>query len=160
MVRPMLSGHLWMPAMHAELPIILDVVFNHAHEKNPLCALYWNEQAFRPAADNIWLNEEPTHDFNVFFDFNHESEYTRDYVKKTIRHWLRDYNVDGFRFDLSKGFTQNVNGPFHAGNYDASRIAIIKEYADAMWDESPGSYTIFGAFCRQQRGKENYQIMA
>lgn len=128
------------------IAVILDVVFNHAHERNPLAMLYWNQSAFRPAANNPWLNEEATHAFNVFFDFNHESFYTREYFKKVLRHWLNDYHVDGFRFDLSKGLTQNTNGPFDAGAYDAKRIETIKIYADQVWDSSPGAYVILEHF--------------
>ncbi len=128
------------------MAVILDVVFNHTHELNPLAALYWNSQDFRPAANNPWLNEEPTHAFNVFFDFNHESFYTREYVKKVTRHWLDEYKIDGFRFDLSKGFTQNTNGPWEAGNHDVKRIETLKIYADEIWNTSTGAYVILEHF--------------
>jgi len=138
------------------IAVIVDVVFNHAHEKNPMCLMYWNQQAFRPAADNPWLNEEATHDFNVFFDYNHESPRTQRYVKQVLRHWLEDYKVDGFRFDLSKGFTQtNTVGNIGAwGSYDAERIAVIKEYADEMWATSPGSYAILEHFANWDEEEE------
>ena len=136
------------------IAVILDVVFNHAHERNPLAMLYWNDSDFRPAANNPWLNEEPTHDFNVFFDFNHESNFTREYVKIVLRHWLEDYNVDGFRFDLSKGLTQNTNGPWQAGNYDAKRIETLKLYADEIWDTSSDAYVILEHFAANNEEKE------
>ncbi|MEO1261828.1 MAG: alpha-amylase family glycosyl hydrolase [Bacteroidota bacterium] len=136
------------------IAVIVDIVFNHAHERNPLAMLYWNQADFRPAADNPWLNEEPTHAFNVFFDFNHESFFTREYFRKVLRHWLDEYRVDGFRFDLSKGFTQNANGPFDAGAYDAKRIETIKLYADEMWSTSPGSYVILEHFTANSEEEE------
>lgn len=136
------------------IAVIIDVVFNHAHENNPFCKLYWDEANFRPAANNPWLNPQAPHDFSVFFDFNHESEGTRYYVKRTLEHFLEEYRVDGFRFDLSKGLTQNTNGPFDAGPYDARRIAILKEYADAIWAESPGAYVILEHFAANSEEKE------
>ncbi|MFQ5446282.1 MAG: alpha-amylase family glycosyl hydrolase, partial [Saprospiraceae bacterium] len=138
------------------IAVILDVVFNQAHEKNPLAMLYWDDANFRPAPDNPWLNVSPTHDFNVFFDFNHESDATKEYVEKTLRHWLTEYRVDGFRFDLSKGFTQNNTlGNVGAwGQYDASRIAILKTYADAIWATSPGAYAILEHFAVNTEEKE------
>jgi pullulanase/glycogen debranching enzyme len=136
------------------IAVILDVVFNHAHEKNPLCMLYWDNANFRPAADNPWLNPTPKHDFNVFFDFNHESPATKVYVRKTLQHWLRDYHVDGFRFDLSKGLTQNTNGPFDAGAYDATRIATIKDYADAIWAVDDNAYVILEHFTANTEEEE------
>ena len=42
---------------------------------------------------------------------------------------MQEYKVDGFRFDLSKGFTQKQStddSGFSA--YDASRVSIWKEY--------------------------------
>ena len=128
------------------IAVIVDVVFNHAHERNPMAMLYWDQANFRPAADNPWLNQEATHDFNVFFDYNHESFFTKEYVKKVCRHWLEEYRVDGFRFDLSKGLTQNTNGSFDAWAYDGSRIATIKDYADEIWDTSPDAYVILEHF--------------
>jgi 1,4-alpha-glucan branching enzyme len=136
------------------IAVILDVVFNHAHERNPLAMLYWDAVNFKPSANNPWLNVNPTHDFNVFFDFNHESFATKEYVKKTLKHWLTEFRVDGFRFDLSKGLTQNVNGPFHAGNYDASRIAILKDYANAVWQSNPNAYVILEHFTDNSEEKE------
>lgn len=136
------------------IAVIVDVVFNHAHENNPFCMLYWDEANFRPAANNPWLNPQPTHDFNVFFDFNHESPGTRYYVKRTLQYYLTEYRVDGFRFDLSKGFTQNQNGPFDAGPYDATRIATIKEYADAMREVSEDAYVILEHFAANDEERE------
>jgi glycosidase len=136
------------------IAVILDVVFNHAHEKNPLCMLYWDEANFRPAADNPWLNQEATHDFNVFFDFNHESAATKFYVKKTIQHWLSEYHVDGYRFDLSKGLTQNTTGTFDAFAYDASRIATLKDYADAAWAVDDSAYVILEHFAANTEEEE------
>jgi pullulanase/glycogen debranching enzyme len=136
------------------IAVIMDIVFNHAHEKNPLAMLYWDDANFRPAPDNPWLNVSPTHDYNVFFDFNHDSPATKAYVIKTLRHWLNEYRVDGFRFDLSKGFTQNVNGAWDAWAYDASRIATLKTYAGAMWDASPGAYVILEHFTANTEEKE------
>ncbi|MCF8245229.1 MAG: T9SS type A sorting domain-containing protein [Saprospiraceae bacterium] len=136
------------------IAVILDVVFNHAHEKNPLCMLYWDAANFRPAADNPWLNQQAPHDFSVFYDFNHESPATKVYVRKTLQHWLNNYHVDGFRFDLSKGLTQNTSGPFDAGAYDAIRIATIKDYADAIWDVDADAYVILEHFTANTEEKE------
>ena len=60
-----------------------------------------------------------------------------------MEYWLTEFRLDGFRFDLSKGFTQVFNTDVGQwSNYDASRIAILKEYADVMWAASPGAYVI------------------
>ena len=137
----------FIDACHARgIAVILDVVFNHAHERNPLCKLYWNQAQFRPAPGNPWLNQQATHAFNVFNDFNHEAQPTKDYVSKILKYWVEEYRIDGYRVDLSKGFTQNTNGPFDAGAYDGSRIAILKNYADEVWSVDPGVYMILEHF--------------
>lgn len=130
------------------MAVTVDVVYNHAFGQSPLARLYWDGANNRPAADNPWLNPIPTHPFNVGNDFNHESPHTRRFVKQVMRYWLEEMRVDGFRFDLSKGFTQtnNLNDVGAWSAYDASRIAILKEYADVMWATSPGSYAIMEHF--------------
>ncbi len=130
------------------IAVILDVVFNHAFSQSPLCQLYWNAADFRPAADNPWLNETPRHPFNVGYDFNHESPYTKAWVKRNLSHWIEEYKFDGFRFDLSKGLTQTNSGN-NAGlmsRYDQSRINILKDYADHIWSLDDKAYVIMEHF--------------
>jgi hypothetical protein len=102
----------------------------------------------QPAADNPWLNQTATHPFSVFNDFNHESLRTRYFTSRVVEHWLTEYKIDGFRFDLSKGFTQ-VNSGANVGlwgNYDASRVAIWKRYYDSVQLKSAGAYVILEHF--------------
>lgn len=138
------------------IAVILDVVFNQASGSSPLAQLYWDGVNSRPAADNPWLNPVAKHDFNVFNDFNHESQPTRAYVKNCVEYWLREYRVDGFRFDLSKGFTQkNTLGNVAAwGQYDASRIAIWKDYSSFIWSVDPTAYVILEHFADNTEEKE------
>jgi len=137
------------------IAVILDVVFNQASGSSPLAQLYWDAANNRPAVDNPWLNPIAKHDFNVFNDFNHESQATKSYVKNCLLYWVSEFKVDGFRFDLSKGFTQNNTlGNVSAwGQYDASRIVILKDYADAIWDEDPTAYVILEHFANNNEEK-------
>ena len=72
-----------------------------------------------------------------------------------IEYWLKEYNIDGYRFDLSKGFTQknNPNDVNAFGAYDASRIAIWKEYHDSLQQYSRGAYTILEHFADNSEEK-------
>ena len=139
-----------------DMAVIVDVVYNHAFGQSPLAQLYWDAANNRPAADSPWFNQTPTHPFNVGNDFNHESPHTRDYVKRMIRYWLEEMRIDGYRFDLSKGFTQtnNPNDVGAWGQYDASRLAILKDYADEVWATSPGAYVIMEHFADWQEELE------
>ncbi len=137
------------------IAVILDVVFNQASGTSPLAQLYWDAANNRPAANNPWLNPVATHPFSVFNDFNHESAATKTYVKNCLDYWLNDFRVDGFRFDLSKGFTQFNSGSNVSlwGQYDASRIAIWKNYADFIWSVDPTAYVILEHFADNSEEK-------
>ena len=126
------------------MAVILDMVLNHTHERNPIAQLYWDEANFRPSADSPWLNQEATHPFNVFFDFNHETVATQHFVDTVNYYWLEEYRFDGYRFDLSKGFTQRVSADVGAWNvYDQSRVDILKRMTDKIWEHHPEAYVIF-----------------
>ncbi len=138
------------------IAVIMDIVFNQASGSSPLAQLYWDAVNNRPAADNPWLNPTARHDFNVFNDFNHESQPTKAYVKNCLHYLQTEFKVDGFRFDLSKGFTQkNTLGNVNAwGQYDASRIAILKDYANAVWATDATAYVILEHFAENVEEKE------
>lgn len=138
------------------IAVILDVVLNHSTGSSPLAALYWDAAENNVTADNPWYNVVARHDFNVFHDFNHESEYTRYFARRVMSHWIEEYKVDGYRFDLSKGFTQtNTLGNTGAwGQYDASRVAIWKMYANHIWSLKPDFYVILEHFADNSEEKE------
>jgi len=139
----------FIDSCHArDIAVIIDMVLNHATGSSPMAKLYWDAANNRTAADNPWFNVIPTHEYNVFHDFNHESEYTRYHARRVMKHWVEEYKVDGYRFDLSKGFTQtNTLGSVSAwGSYDASRVAIWEMYADYMWSVDPDTYIILEHF--------------
>lgn len=138
------------------MAVIVDVVYNHAFSQSPLAQMYWDASNFRPAPDNPWLNVTPTHPFNVGYDFNHESEETVRFVDRVMKYWLEEYRLDGFRFDLSKGFTQRNSGSDVGAwsAYDASRIAILKHYADVVWETNPEAYVIMEHFGSNQEEEE------
>jgi len=112
------------------IAVILDVVYNHATGQHPFAKLYWNSMTNKTAADNPWFNVDAPHPYSVFHDFNHESPLVREYFKRNLKFLLEEYQFDGFRFDLTKGFTQRSSTEATASNYDASRITILKEYHD------------------------------
>jgi len=139
-----------------DIAVILDVVYNHAFSQSPLCQLYWDNVNFRPASDNPWLNPIARHDFNVGYDFNHEAQATKDWMDRVMEYWLTEFRVDGFRFDLSKGFTQNNTlGNTNAwGQYDASRVALIKRLSDVVWATKPSAKVILEHFAVNDEEKE------
>lgn len=120
------------------IAVILDVVFNHATGSNPLYKMYDREE-------NPYFNAEAKHAFNVFNDFNHQYAGTQAYVKRVSQYWIEEYKVDGFRWDLTKGFTQNctANDSGCTGSYQRDRVAVLKKYADYQWEVDPEFVVIF-----------------
>ena len=138
-----------------DIAVVIDMVLNHSFGTSPNVLLYWNSNLNRPADNNPWYNEAATHDYNVGFDFDHESPQTREFVKRVNNYWLEEYKVDGYRFDLSKGFTQNytVGNVSAWGNYDQSRIDIWSDYSSAMWETNPQTYVILEHFADNSEEK-------
>ena len=112
--------------------VILDMVFNQASGSCPFAKLYWDYTNNRPAANNPWMNPMAPHPYSVFNDFNHSYTGTRDYFKRVLQYWITEYKVDGYRMDLTKGFTQTSSTEATAGNYDASRVDILTDYYNAV----------------------------
>lgn len=130
------------------IAIILDIALNHAFGRSPLVRLYNDGDYGAPTNDNPWLNRAARHDYNVGYDFNHESQYTKNYVDRVVKYWIEEYKIDGYRFDLSKGFTQKYTlGNVDAwGQYDASRISLLKRMATVIWETDPDNYVILEHF--------------
>jgi 1,4-alpha-glucan branching enzyme len=138
------------------IAVIMDIAMNHSFGQSPMVQMYFDAANNRPAANSPWFNQTATHPFNVGYDFNHESQATKDFVDRVVEHWLTKYKIDGFRWDLSKGFTQknsctttNCDQQSEVNNwsaYDASRVAIWKRIYDKMQSTVTNSYCILEHF--------------
>ena len=131
------------------IAVILDLALNHATGRCPSVRLWMsddnNDGWGDPNEVNPYFNTIATHSYSVYSDFNHQAEITQRFTKRVIKHWIEEYKIDGFRWDLTKGFTQNC-GPNDDGctnSYQADRVAILKEYADYSWSLDPNHYVIF-----------------
>ena len=145
------------------IAVILDMVLNHADNLSPLAMLWWDEANRRPAANSPYFNIQATHPFSVFNDFNHESAATKYFVDRVNRYWLEEFKFDGYRFDLSKGFTQ-VNSGTNVGlwgQYDQSRIDLLKRMADKIWEFDSTAYVILEHFAdnSEETVLANYGMM-
>ena len=126
-----------------DIAVIVDVVYNHATGSHTWAKMWWDGDA--TADNNPWFNRVAKHEFNVYHDMNHENAMVREHVKQSLEYLLTEYDVDGFRFDLTKGFTQkNTLGNVGAwGRYDPSRVDILKDYADHVWSVNNDAVVIF-----------------
>ncbi len=146
----------FVEAAHQQgMAVILDMVLNHAYGQNAMVKMYWDGQANKPSADNPWFNRDATHPYNVGYDFNHESDYTKAFADSVNHYWLSEFHFDGFRFDLSKGFTQTKNTDVGLWSQrDESRIAIIKRMASKIKAVDPTAYIILEHFADQSEENE------
>ena len=137
------------------IAVILDVVFNHATGQHPYAKMWWDGGANKTLPTNPFFNVDAPHNWSVFHDFNHTYQYTVEYIDDVLEYWIEEYNVDGFRFDLTKGFVQNP-GNYDAGGYSAQRIGILKHYAQTIRAVDEDAYIIFEHFCDQSEETELY----
>lgn len=131
------------------IAVILDVALNHAFGRNPMVRMWMKDpdgDGFGDAAaDNPYFNEFAKHSYSVGNDFNHSAAVTKTYVKRVVKHWIQDFKIDGFRWDLTKGFTQacTAGDDTCTNAYQADRVQVLKDYADYSWSLDPNHYVIF-----------------
>lgn len=129
------------------IAVILDMVFNQASGICPLAALYWDAVNNRPATNNPWMNPIAPHPYSVLNDFNHSFSGTKEYFKRVLQYWITEYKVDGYRMDLTKGFTQTPSTEATASNYDQSRINNLSDYYNAAKAVKSDVMFILEHFC-------------
>ena len=132
------------------IAVILDIALNHATGRNPLVRMWMDDPDDDgwggPSSENPYFNTVAQHDYSVFNDFDHSNSLTQNYTKKVVEHWVTEYKIDGFRWDLTKGFTQNCGPGSGSGctdNYQQDRVDVLKSYADHSWSIDPTHYVIF-----------------
>jgi glycosidase len=148
------------------IAVILDLALNHAFGRNPMVRMWMNDSDGdgwgEPNGRNPYFNTTATHSYSVGSDFDHSSAWTKLYTERVIERWIEDFKIDGFRWDLTKGFTQNCSSGDYSctDSYQADRVAILKEYADYSWSLDPDHYVIFEHLGGQQEQKEwaDYRI--
>ena len=135
-------------AMHAVgLEVILDVVYNHTAEGNQLGPTL----CFR-GIDN-----------DDYYHLQDGGRYYRDYtgcgntldvskphvlqlVMDSLRYWVQEMHVDGFRFDLASALARSFHDVNMLGNFMTTiqqdpvlrRVKLIAE----PWDVGPGGYQV------------------
>lgn len=92
------------------IEVILDVVFNHTAEGNEMGPCF----SFKGIDNNIYYMLTPdAHYYNFsgcgnVMNCNHPV--VRHFIIECLRHWVIDYRVDGFRFDLASILGRDQNG--------------------------------------------------
>jgi hypothetical protein len=142
------------------IAVVLDIALNHVFGRSPLERMWmldtnndgWSDGYPRVTTENPYINRFDAHSYSVGSDLNHFIEpnnLTNTYSVRAIKHWIEEFKIDGYRWDLTKGFT-NQCPPGVAGGqeactngYRSDRVAKLKWYADKQWEADNNSYCIF-----------------
>ncbi|GHN01268.1 hypothetical protein WSM22_27570 [Cytophagales bacterium WSM2-2] len=142
------------------IAVIMDMVMNHQDLPNSYAMLDYDFVNGHPKSSNKWFNVSAPHPYSVFNDLNHESKYTQKYLDTVNYYWMKEFKIDGYRYDLSKGFTQTKSTEATAGNFDQSRINILQRMADVLWSKFPDAYVILEHFATnsEETVLANYRV--
>ena len=128
------------------IAVVSDLVLNHSYGSSPFVKLYFDGS--KPTAQNPWYNIQSNFtnpNLQWGYDFNHDSEATRQLVDSICSYWMSQYKIDGFRFDFTKGFSNNIKGSndTYGSAYDAQRIVNLERMASEIWKRNSGAIVIF-----------------
>lgn len=98
-------------ALHAEgIEVILDVVYNHTAEGNQDGPTL----SFRGLENSVYYMLTPAGEYYNFTGcgntVNANHPVVRDMIRDSLRYWVTEMHVDGFRFDLASILTRAPNG--------------------------------------------------
>jgi glycogen operon protein len=131
----------------AEIEVILDVVYNHTAEGNELGPTLSfkgidNASYYRLAPDpRYYINDTGTGN-----TVNLSHSRVLQLVGDSLRYWVREMHVDGFRFDLATILAREPHGFDEDGRFlDTCRqdpvLSQVKLIAEP-WDCGPGGYQV------------------
>ncbi len=134
----------------AGIEVILDVVFNHTCEGNE----HGPVLSFKGLENQVYyiLNSGGSHYSNYSGcgnTFNGNHPICRELIFHCLRHWVHNYHVDGFRFDLASILSRDRNGNLMPNPPMVEMIAEDPMLADTKiiaeaWDAA-GAYQV-GSF--------------
>ncbi|MCD4526780.1 glycogen debranching protein GlgX [Nocardioides sp. cx-173] len=138
-------------AMHAAgIEVILDVVYNHTAEGNHMGPTLSFKGIDNPAYYRL-MEDEPKY----YMDYtgtgnslNVRHPHSLQLIMDSLRYWVTEMHVDGFRFDLASALAREF--------YDVDRLATFFELVQQdpvvsqvkliaePWDVGPGGYQVGG----------------
>ncbi len=134
----------------ADLEVVLDVVYNHTAEGNehgPTLSFKGIDNAsyyrLMPDEKRYYINDTGTGN-----TLNVTHPHVLKMVTDSLRYWVEEMHVDGFRFDLGTILAREPNGfDNQSGFLKACRqdpvLATVKLIAEP-WDCGPGGYQVGG----------------
>ncbi|MCA9249349.1 MAG: glycogen-debranching protein, partial [Planctomycetales bacterium] len=141
-------------ALHeADIEVILDVVYNHTAEGSHDGPTY----SFKGIDGSSYYlsSDDPEQPYANFSGtgntLNCANRYVRRMILDSLRYWVKEMHVDGFRFDLASAFARNADGTINwsdppifgeiRADPDLGSVRLIAE----PWD-AEGAYQLGQAF--------------
>jgi len=141
-------------ALHnAEIEVILDVVYNHTaeghHDGPTYCFKGIDNRSY------YMFSGDPAAPFANYSGtgntLNCANRYVRRMILDSLRYWVKEMHVDGFRFDLASAFARNADGSINwndppifgeiRADPDLGNVRLIAE----PWDAA-GAYQLGESF--------------
>jgi len=146
-------------ALHAAgIEVILDVVFNHTAEGNHLGPTF----SFKGLENSVYYMLERDGSYRNYSGcgntVNGNHPIVRELIFHCLRHWVHNYHVDGFRFDLASILSRDRSGhllpnpPMVEVIAEDPMLADTKIIAEA-WDAA-GAYQV-GSFANKRWAEWN-----
>ena len=136
-------------ALHAaDIEVILDVVYNHTAEGNDLGPML----SFK-GIDNAAYYRLMPHDRRRYMDYtgtgntlNVRHPHSLQLIMDSLRYWIREMHVDGFRFDLAAALARELHevdrlSAFFDLIHQDPMINEVKLIAEP-WDVGEGGYQV------------------
>ena len=145
----------------AGIEVILDVVFNHTSEGNE----YGPTFGFKGLENSVYYMLNGDGSFKNYSGcgntVNSNHPIVREMIFHCLRHWVYNYHIDGFRFDLASILSRNRNGDIMpnpplveyigedpmladtkiiAEAWDAAGAYQVGSFATTRWAEWNGAY--------------------
>jgi isoamylase len=135
--------------LHEEgIEVILDVVYNHTcegNEKGPSLSLKGvdNTTYYKTMADNARFYMDYTGTGNTLNVYNPQ---VLKLIMDSLRYWVTEMHVDGFRFDLASTLARELHdvnklGAFFDTIHQDPTLADVKLIAEP-WDVGDGGYQV------------------
>lgn len=138
-------------ALHeADIEVVIDVVYNHTAEAGTSGPVY----SYKGIDNSTYylIKDAEYADFSgTGNSLNCTNRYVRKMILDSMRYWVREMHVDGFRFDLASVFTRNADGSINfddppiigeiSSDPDFDGIRMIAEPWDAV-----GAYELGRSF--------------
>jgi glycogen operon protein len=142
----------------AGIEVILDVVFNHTAEGNEFGPTF----SFKGLENKVYYMLDDDGSYRNYSGcgntVNGNHPIVREMIFHCLRHWVHNYHVDGFRFDLASILSRNRKGelvpnpPMVEIIAEDPMLADTKIIAEA-WDAA-GAYQV-GSFANQRWAEWN-----